>query len=364
MGLLIECPHCRKRHTTKVNICRSSTGNGCRKKIPAVGRVFWVQYYVAGRLKHKKIGPSRAAAENFERKMKTEVAEGRYIDREVRPKVRIRDFVEELYRPWCQANNRGYDASKRYFLDEITTRWGGTFLDELSYEDLVKYQAEALRRDTEVYFNRVLATLDHMYTMAVRLNKVVESPIRGAKDLWFKEKSRLRYLTPDEVSRLLEASTRVRHLTPIVLAALNTGARKTELLQLRLGTNVDLVGRLITLDRTKNDETRHIPINDTLLAALREAAQGKEPGDYLFSRKKDGTPYADVKKGFNRAVKEAGIVDFHFHDLRHTFASSLVMRGGRPLRRQGTSWAQEHQDDGEVCSPGPRTPNTGHSGAR
>ena len=49
-------------------------------------------------------------------------------------------------------------------------------------------------------------------------------------------------------------------------------------------------------------------------------------GDYVFS-KHDGSPYRTIRNGFNRAVQRAGIKNFTFHDLRHTFASHLVMRG-------------------------------------
>ena len=59
-----------------------------------------------------------------------------------------------------------------------------------------------------------------------------------------------------------------------------------------------------------------------MLTELRE----KNKGEYLFPGE-DGKPYKNIKKSFKNAVKKAGIINFRFHDLRHTFASHLVMAG-------------------------------------
>ena len=174
-----------------------------------------------------------------------------------------------------------------------------------------------------VMFNRVFSALSHMYTIAIEFKAIDAKPFTTAKKM-YQEKSRLRYLMPDEVNELLDHCDGYLHT--ILTTALHIGARKSEILRMRLGENVNLDKRIITFDKTKNDEVRHIPINDTLLEELSRQAEGKKPGDYMFCRK-DGTPFADVRKSFSTALKYAGIEDFHFHDLRHTFASNLIMDG-------------------------------------
>ena len=136
---------------------------------------------------------------------------------------------------------------------------------------------------------------------------------------------RLRYLSIEECQMLLKACD--LHIRPIVTMALNTGMRKGEILGLTWD-NVDLKHGFILLEQedTKNGERREIPIN----AAVRGALQGvtRRLGvPYVFHDPETGKPYKDVKKGFNGACRRAGIKDFHFHDLRHTFASHLVMAG-------------------------------------
>ena len=81
----------------------------------------------------------------------------------------------------------------------------------------------------------------------------------------------------------------------------------------------------ILLDITKNGERREIPIDNTLTIMFNKIPRGFE-SKYVFAGK-NGDSYKSVKRSFSTALKKAGIHDFRFHDLRHTFASHLVMAG-------------------------------------
>lgn len=136
---------------------------------------------------------------------------------------------------------------------------------------------------------------------------------------------RLRYLSIEESQRLVDSCD--NHLRPIVITALNTGMRKDEILGLKWD-NVDLKAGFILLNQnqTKNSERKEIPINQT----LRETLQSVPKQDnilFVFYNPLTGTRYDDIKRSFNSALKRADIRDFRFHDLRHTFASHLVMAG-------------------------------------
>ena len=166
----------------------------------------------------------------------------------------------------------------------------------------------------------------------------------------------LRYLSKKECKALINACS--PHLRPIVITALNTGMRKEEILSLEWERHIDLRHGFIFLDKTKNGERRETPINQT----LREALQGivrRIDSPFAFVDK-EGKRFQDVKRSFATALKKAevercpecnqerqktdtkepgncpscgvkmerrGIKDFRFHDLRHTFASHLVMAG-------------------------------------
>lgn len=122
------------------------------------------------------------------------------------------------------------------------------------------------------------------------------------------------------------------HLTPAVLISLNTGLRRGELLQLRW-SDVDLSQGLITVRGTtaKSGKTRHVPLNREARAVIERWRQHPERGEsYLFELKlPDGQPQPmeNLKGSFNRVLKAAGIEQFSWHCLRHTFASRLVMSG-------------------------------------
>ncbi|MHC4196901.1 MAG: site-specific integrase [Planctomycetota bacterium] len=133
---------------------------------------------------------------------------------------------------------------------------------------------------------------------------------------------RLRFLSKEECQALIEVCS--PHLRPIVVTALNSGMRKGEILRLRW-EQVDLKHGFILLDITKNGERREIPINSTLRATLEAIPHGPK-SEYVFVDR-NGNPFKDVKRSFRTACRRAGISDFRFHDLRHTFASHLVMGG-------------------------------------
>jgi integrase len=137
------------------------------------------------------------------------------------------------------------------------------------------------------------------------------------------EDKRIRFISKEECQSLIAICD--SHLQPIVITALNTGMRKGEVLNLRW-ENVDLRHGFILLSKTKNGERREIPINNTLRGILQGLTRRLDT-HYVFYEPANGKPYKDVRRSFKTALRRTGITDFHFHDLRHTFASHLVMAG-------------------------------------
>jgi integrase len=136
---------------------------------------------------------------------------------------------------------------------------------------------------------------------------------------------RLRYLSREQCQALINACD--AHARPIVVMALNTGMRKGEILKLKW-ENVDLQNNFILLnqDQTKNAERKEIPINSTLRESLKSVTRRLDI-PYVFYNPKTEKPYKNMVKSFDSALRRAGIKDFVFHDLRHTFASRLVIAG-------------------------------------
>lgn len=160
--------------------------------------------------------------------------------------------------------------------------------------------------------------------MAVDFEMVKTNPLRKVKPLTVDNK-RERVLTGDEEAHLMKAlETRNPEARRAAIIALNTGMRRGEILKLRWSYVDDAKG-VITLPKsiTKAGKEREVPINAKvreLLAEMRSFPLGE--GDYLFHHRK-GDILSDKKGAFHAALREAEIEDFHFHDLRHTFASRL-----------------------------------------
>jgi integrase len=119
------------------------------------------------------------------------------------------------------------------------------------------------------------------------------------------------------------------HVTPLVLLAVNSGLRRGELLQL-CWRDVDLQRRILTVrgDGAKTGQTRHVPLNSEAVRVLNSWKPAiLEPHRCVFGGADSSTPLVAIKKAWGGVLKAAKVNGFRFHDLRHTFASKLVMAG-------------------------------------
>jgi integrase len=186
----------------------------------------------------------------------------------------------------------------------------------------VEIVVRGLRKDASV--NREMSCLHHLFSKAVEWDMMEKSPFEHKKSLILKENNkRLRFLNDDEISSLLAACS--PHLKPIVSCAILTGMRRGEILSLKWD---QLRGGFIYLEKTKTNEARQIPVSDALEAVFKDIRRKEHlRSEYVFTFRQDRIQ-DNVKKAFASAVKKAGLVDFHFHDLRHTFASQVLLNGG------------------------------------
>ena len=123
----------------------------------------------------------------------------------------------------------------------------------------------------------------------------------------------------------LFSQTYADHLTPMVLLSMNTGLRRGEVFHLQW-EDINFHTKTVTIHggKAKNGHTRHIPLNTEALTTLEN--WGKKSKGLVFPNK-DGNPLDNIKKAWSNHLKEANITNFRWHDLRHHFASRLVMAG-------------------------------------
>lgn len=290
------------------------------------GKVWWVRYTgLDGKQKRES-----SNSEDF-KVAKLLLAE-RYktIEQGQEPEVkRIPNYLfKELadkYIDWIKGRQRSAKI-KGYIIGQLKTLYADIPLKRFNTAMVDQLQTDLINKNYKpASNNKITNILKHMLSKAVEWEMVdadVLKRIRKVKPLR-DDNRRLRYLSNDDIQGLLKHCH--GHLLPIVITALNTGMRRGEILSLKW-ENVDMVHGFIHLEQTKNGDRRDIPINDTLKSTLK-ALTRRLDSPYVFYANKTGKPYRDVKKAFQNALTKAKIQDFHFHDLRHTFASHCVMAG-------------------------------------
>lgn len=205
--------------------------------------------------------------------------------------------------------------------------------------------------------NRDVAALSGVLSHYVKNNKDTVHPLADLEALDVADDETVRYLTPDENKRLRQAladrdakaatdrasANKWRaergkefypeikgycdHITPMVLLSLNTGMRQGELFTLAW-ESVDLSLKTITVlaSHSKGNTTRMIPLNTEALAVLTTIKPASAKG-LVFKSPVTGGRFNNVKKAWAEITKAAKLPDLRWHDLRHDFASQLVMKG-------------------------------------
>jgi len=206
---------------------------------------------------------------------------------------------------------------------------GDTLLVNITASAISEYRAARLSVKRGNAFlspasiNRPLGVLKHLLRLAHEEWEVLPAVprIRLEKE----RQGRLRWLTTEEAHRLLDACRAQKKspaLVDLVELCLFTGLRQAEALQLTWD-RVDQARGVVLLELTKNGRRREVPLNGPADAALARRGAGRTGDGLVFGTK---SWYA-FRKAWKRAVKAAPLGDFHFHDLRHTFASWSIQRG-------------------------------------
>ena len=245
---------------------------------------------------------------------------------ETKPINTFAELVKE-YTPYAKINKSASTVEREKYTRRILLRsFGKKKLSEITRKDVDTHAQQRRRELAPGSINRELSLLKNMLDMAVEWGCLESNPARKVKQL--KEPpGRIKWLNDSELERLLDACKLSTNpiLYQIVLTALNTGMRKGELQRLTWD-DIDFERRIITVKQSKNNETRYIQISKGLLPVLKGLLLERPHSHYVFS-KTNGTAYGNWRRSFETVCKQAGIKDFHFHDLRHCFGSYLGMAG-------------------------------------
>lgn len=268
-------------------------------------------------------------------------------------------FYSRMYLPWAEVNLKGHKEATRTIYSDFSHLLH-RHLSSITQWDLQKWAAEMQKRGLKnTTLNRRIATLKGVLSKAKDWGIIDLSPLAGMKALKTDNAPKVRYLTDEEKQRLYAAlqarqdSQRLArerhnlwsaqrnieinpylldvytdHLMPLVILAINTGMRRGELFDLNW-SDVDLTKKLITVrgETAKSGHTRHIPLTNEAISCLDSWKTTNRTAELVFPSPVNGKRLNNINSSWDGLMKLAKIQAFRFHDLRHHFASTLVMKG-------------------------------------
>jgi len=288
--------------------------------------VWYIRYVDSqGRYRREKAGPKGAAIDLY-RKRKTEALMGKKLPEKLRrATVTFADIARDAL-AYSKAHKLTYgdDVSR---MERILSWFRDRSADSVSPQEIERHFEECIEQEewAASTVNHYRSLLSLTYRLAIRNGRALSNPARSTRHRR-EDNSRVRYLTPEEDVKLREviAAEWAQHIPELDLA-LHTGMRLGEMYGLTWD-NVNLTGRILTIPRSKNGDRRHVRLNSVAVAAL-VVFSGRGTGTGAVIRNVQGEPLSGPRYWFEKAIEKAGIEGFHWHDLRHTFASRLTMAG-------------------------------------
>ena len=223
-------------------------------------------------------------------------------------------------------------ASTRYgyatFFRQVVAELGPLPLQDVTPDVLRAWKMRLSERHAPATVHKYLPRLDHALRVCVdEYGWLKDNPMRRIQKP-SPGRGRVRFLSPEERSSLLAACQESRNplLYPIVVVALGTGGRKNEIRRL-LWEQVDLERQVVRFLKTKTDRDRAVPLVGEAFALLEELARRRRPTDAWVFPTWNGKHPTPLTSPWETARAQAGISNFRFHDLRHTFASYMALSG-------------------------------------
>ncbi|UVT16018.1 MAG: tyrosine-type recombinase/integrase [Nitrospira sp.] len=292
------------------------------------GKVWWMDFmYQGSRIRRSTGTADKRLADAILGKVKSQIIEGVFFNKTPESDRTFDDMMTRYVaeRSVVKApKSRLRDASA---LKHLLPVFGAQLLGQITPKMVAEYKVQRrLEGAAPATTNKELQLVRHAFNLAMRewewcrenpMHRVSLEQVRNEVDRW---------LTADEEERLLAASS--PWLQEIIRFALNTGMRQGEILNLQW-QDVDFTRGTLIVMKSKNGTRRTIPLNSTMyeLLAAKQAVARTSRGPVFKTPLGNTLQVRFLVREFCEARDRAGIPDFRFHDMRHTFATRLVQRG-------------------------------------
>ena len=289
--------------------------------------------------KFRKVVGTKKEAEKVERKLRNEMVAGKWEIWE-KEDILFSDLVAE-YLEYAEnsKSKTSFTADRSRILSHLLPYFGRMMLDGITSQMVDSYKTMRMKQKAAPKTIVLeLSNLSHMLKMAVRW-QYIEKNVAEIVEKPRLVKNSPRFLNQDEIQRLIEGAYG-SHIYPLIVTALHTGMRKSELLNLKW-TDIDFQQGTLSVQskkdwHTKNYMSRTLQLTpvlrDVLLEEINRQHSEEKLCEYAFIWKGERIKQ-DIRRSFRTALRNAGLENsgVTLHTLRHTFASQLVM-AGVPLR--------------------------------
>lgn len=317
---------------------------GVFEELPGSG-IWWICYFDQFGKKQREKAGTKSAATKLYGKRKHQVLEGKKLPEMFRkPSVNFNQLADDAL-AYSKRNKRSYKTDVPRFAN-LKEWFGAHAAEELTPREIEHKLARVAEKEkwAPSTFNHYRSLMSLSYRLGILNRKVVSNPARSVPHRR-EDNNRVRFLTMEEEKKLrktVEAKWS-SHLPELVLA-INTGLRKGSQYGLTWEM-VDWSGRMLNIPLTKNEEPIHVPLNDAAFSSLGVVHGLGDGRGRVFQSAKTGEPLENGRHSFDDAVIAAEIKNFRWHDLRHTFASRLRMKGAPLEDIADPLGAQEFDDD-------------------
>ena len=298
------------------------------------GNIYWCEFTIDGkRYRYSCQTADKRIAESVENSIRGEVVRDKYnLPLKHKPEILFDDTFNNYIENQITAQStitRSKNAAKHFLpffknkpIQNITTDQIESYQLKRKLEILSTLKNKN-KRENEISFKSInieTGVLSNFFNFCIKKGYIDKNFCTGIKKL--NTLSRIKTLSDEDIEKLINGAT--NKLTKDLISFLIfTGCRKGEALNLKWD-DVDIQNNVIAIKGTKTKYDRYIPVSKP----LKELLNGVErKADCLYVFNKNGVKISNFRKSFITACRNAGIKDLHIHDLRHVFASKMVMNG-------------------------------------
>jgi len=293
-------------------------------------QVWWMSYNANGKRQRDPTGTeNKKLAEKIYAKVMVDIQEGRWFENQAKKKT-LTEMIERYEKEYTDSKSYYQEKRDRSVFKPLRSFFGDACTLEEIEQRVGGYEMFRRPDVKPATILKELALLRRMFNVARKQWKwKIPNPVSDI-ELPKVNNARVRYLSDAEYGRLMTVMNQAeeRWLKPFVIIALETGLRLSNICDLTWN-EVNLFNRMIIIsaEKMKNRDYIGIPLSEDAYNTFKDLQRVQSISSYVFHENGERLYSVKVQRAFRKALQQSRVDDFRFHDLRHSFASSLVQSG-------------------------------------